>query len=250
MSLMLAASALTSCANDDASAITPDAQGVAVNITAELPQTRTEIGYGEGAYTVAWKADDKIYVSAYTDAEKAAETKDGPWTWGKPYNTNAPRVYNYANGAFVAPADATIAPGTYNFTAIYTYAGQATYPDSNKFPAGQTQDCTNPMAHLATYDCLVGFSKVTIPDAQPSFTMKRIYSWMKIAVTNGTGTAATIKSVDFTSTETLADAKFNINFETGAVTPDYAGAKTISVAMDKATALAPTATQDAYFVFA
>ncbi|MEG1405401.1 MAG: hypothetical protein RSC34_02170, partial [Alistipes sp.] len=104
MSLMLAASALTSCANDDASAITPDAQGVAVNITAELPQTRTEIGYGEGAYTVAWKADDKIYVSAYTDAEKAADA----WTWGKPYDPkkptgpNLPRAYNYAGGAFVA----------------------------------------------------------------------------------------------------------------------------------------------------
>lgn len=247
MSLMLAASALTSCANDDASAITPDAQGVAVNITAALPETRTEIGYVDGAYKVAWKEGDNIYVSAYTDAEQAADA----WTWGKPNKTNPPRAYAYTGGAFVTPADAIINPGTYNFTAVYTNASQAKYAaGTNSLDNEQVQDCNAPMAHLATNDCLIGSSKVTIPDAQPSFTMKRIYSWMKILVTNGTGTTATIKNVSFTSTENIAGV-FNLDFETGKIGAiAFSPSQSVDVAMTNAKALEVGGSQDAYFVFA
>lgn len=48
--LMLAASALTGCGKDDAANLS--AKGADVRIEASLPESRTDIGYADGAYTV------------------------------------------------------------------------------------------------------------------------------------------------------------------------------------------------------
>lgn len=124
--LMLAASALTGCGKDDAANLS--AKGADVRIEASLPESRTDIGYADGAYTVNWKTGDNIYVSAYTEAEKGGDT----WTWGKPYKTNAPRTYTFDGTQFAMPENGHVPAGTYTFTAVYTNKSQATYPDTNK----------------------------------------------------------------------------------------------------------------------
>lgn len=238
LGLMLAASTLTHCANDQAAeAVQPTVDGVPVQIIATLPETRTEITYGNNAYNVAWKTGDNIYIS----------TADG--TWGGNTNTNTPKAYAYDGTSFQAPEDNTIAAGTYTFQAVYTNTAQGKYATTNKLSENQTQDCAAPMAHLAENDCLIGSAEVTIPDAQPSFSMKRIYSWMKISVVNGTGAAATVQSLQFSSNANLAGI-YTLDFATGEATYKSGGMNAIDVTLENATPVAAGAAQDVYFVMA
>lgn len=238
LGLMLAASALTNCANDQAAeAVQPATDGVPVQITATLPESRTEITYGNNAYDVAWKTGDNIYIST---ADK---------TWGGNTSSNAPKAYTYDGTSFKAPEDNTIAAGTYTFQAVYTNASQGKYATTNKLSENQTQDCSAPLAHLAENDCLIGSAEVTIPDAQPSFTMKRIYTWMKISVTNGMGAAATVQSLQFSSSANLAGI-YTMDFAAGEATYQSGGVNAITVTLENATPVAAGAAQDVYFVMA
>ena len=241
--LMLAASALTGCGKDDAANLS--AKGADVRIEASLPESRTDIGYADGAYTVNWKTGDNIYVSAYTEAEKGGDT----WTWGKPYKTNAPRTYTFDGTQFAMPENGHVPAGTYTFTAVYTNKSQATYPDTNKLSEKQTQDCNAPTAHLAEYDCLIGSSTATLPDAQPAFTMKRVYTWMKITVKNSTGAAKTVQSLEFSSNANLAGI-YDLDFAAGTANFKSGGQNSITVTLENAPELAAGATQDVYFVMA
>ena len=130
-------------------------KGADVRIEASLPESRTDIGYADGAYTVNWKTGDNIYVSAYTEEPRRAAT---PGPGASPYKTNAPRTYTFDGTQFAMPENGHVPAGTLHLHGGVHQQEPGDLPrHQQQALREQTQDCNAPTAHLAEYDCLIGF---------------------------------------------------------------------------------------------
>ena len=153
--------------------------GSTFELVAEIAQTKTTLD----GLTVEWEEGDIIYMV----------TKDEEW--GAAYsseNNNLTTIaeFVYADGKFTT--ESTISSDEHTFNAMYTRGDQKTWHrgagSSHSLLATQTQDCTNPTAHIKENDALVGTFTATIPMAEPaSVTMSHLYTMMQVDVKNDTG---------------------------------------------------------------
>lgn len=174
---------------------------------------------------VDWATNDMLYLV----------TSDG--VWGKPYaEDNAGTTiadYKYTEGVFVN-SNTTELPDLLDGTEYTVYAmytpGQRSYHraagSTHLLAATQEQDCTNPTAHIAANDAMVGKFTVTPPATSASVSMTHLYTMMEVDVKNNTGAALTISKFEMEAANAELAGTFTVGF---ANTPiDITGSKNVT----------------------
>lgn len=178
-------------------------EGSTFTLSADIQQTKTTINGLE----VNWEEGDILYLV----------TTDG--TWGKPYTEDKECAtiaeYTYADGEFTS--EATIVDGNYTFNALYGSASEKSYhrgaSTTYNLQSTQTQDCTNPTAHLKNNDALVGSFTASVPRTTPaSVNMSHIFAIMRVDVKNATGADVELKSFEMSAAGATLAGIFTVNF--------------------------------------
>ena len=196
--------------------------GSTFELIAEIVHTKTTLD----GLAVEWEDGDIIYMV----------TKDEEW--GAAYsseNNNLTTIaeFVYADGKFTT--ESTISSGEHTFNAMYTRGDQKTWHrgagSSHSLLGTQTQDCTNPTAHIKENDALVGTFTATIPMAEPaSVTMSHLYTMMQVDVKNNTGNALEITKFEMTAADADLAGVFNVTaFDTPAISTKSGASSTITV---------------------
>ena len=206
------------------SPVNPNEGGSTFEFVADIAQTKTTLDVANG-YKVDWEEGDLVYMV----------TSDG--TWGKPYSDdkNAETIaeFKYADGKFTS--DATIANGEYTFKGMYAAASQKSYhrgaSSTHKLEATQTQNCSNPTAHIKANDALVGTFTATVPMAEVAkMNMSHLYTLMQVNVKNATGAAVNVTKFEMTAAGADLAGIFNVTaFDTPALTIKQNATSTITV---------------------
>ena len=207
--------------------VIPNEGGSTFEFVADIAQTKTTLDVANG-YKVDWEAGDVVYMV----------TADG--TWGKPYNDdkNAATIaeFKYADGKFTS--EATIANGEYTFKGMYAAASQKSYhrgaSSTHKLEATQTQDCTDPTAHIKANDALVGTFTATVPMAEMAkMNMSHLYTLMQVNIKNATGAAIQVDKFEMTAKGADLAGVFNVTaFETPSITSKEGEAATETITVN------------------
>lgn len=244
--LASAAMMLAGCeANEIKEAPVIESAGSTFELIADIAQTKTTM---DANYKVSWEDGDKIYMV----------TTDG--TWGKPWsneNNNIETIaeFTYADGKFTTTAEIE-GEKTYTFNAMYCNEDNKTWHrgagSSDKLVSTQSQDCSDPTAHIGDYDALVGSFEATVPMAgMAEVTMQHIYTLMQVNVKNATGNEISITKFEMTAKEgTNLTGIFNIDFSKSAIESVKTGyGETITVKIENGT-VAANESLPVYFVMA
>lgn len=204
--------------------VNPNEGGSTFEFVADIAQTKTTLDVANG-YKVDWEAGDVVYMV----------TSDG--TWGKPYSEDKDAEtiaeFKYADGKFTS--EAQIANGEYTFKGMYATASQKSYhrgaSSTHKLEATQTQNCSNPTAHIKANDALVGTFTATVPMAEVAkMNMSHLYTLMQVNVKNATGAAVNVTKFEMTAAGADLAGIFNVTaFDTPALTTKQNAASTITV---------------------
>lgn len=172
---------------------------------------------------VDWAEGDYIYLVTSDE------------TWGQPYvsssNTNITTIasYQYTNGAF-ADVSSTELPALtpeqeYTVHAMYARSNQKSYhrgaASTHRLQATQSQDCTDPTAHIATEDALVGKFNITGGTTNTvDVAMNHIYTMMEVDVKNTTGKEIEITKFEMEAANAALAGDFTVNYGNTAVAID------------------------------
>lgn len=171
---------------------------------------------------VDWAEGDYIYLVTSDE------------TWGQPYsssNTNITTIasYQYANGAF-ADASSTELPALtegqeYTVHAMYARTDQKSFhrgaASTHRLQATQLQDCSDPTAHIATEDALVGKFNITGGTTNTvDVAMNHIYTMMEVDVKNTTGKEIEISKFEMEAANAALAGDFTVNYSNTAVAID------------------------------
>lgn len=172
---------------------------------------------------VDWAEGDYIYLVTSDE------------TWGQPYvsssNTNITTIasYQYTNGAF-ADASSTELPALtegqeYTVHAMYARTDQKSYhrgaASTHRLQATQSQDCSDPTAHIATEDALVGKFNITGGTTNTvDVAMNHIYTMMEVDVKNTTGKEIEITKFEMEAANAALAGDFKVNYSNTAVAID------------------------------
>lgn len=184
------------------------------------------------------KSNFVLYADIAADARTTLDGKKVDWadgdmlylvtsdaTWGQPYvsssETNAHTIaqYKYTDGAFVDNSDAEL-PALTNGTEYTVYAmytpGQMSYhraaASTHLLSATQMQDCTDPTAHIAANDAMVGKFTVTPPATSASVSMSHLYTMMEVDVKNNSGADLTITQFEMEAANAELAGTFTVGF--------------------------------------
>lgn len=233
----------SACSKAESAFVAPSAKSY--NVAFAVGDTRVDYSASErGAIDLGWTDGDVIYVA----------TADG--TWGSGYREEAkkPKIFTFDEATGLFRGDAEIAGGEYTFRAQYAVENQRTYvlarSASNKLLASQTQSAAG-MAHMKEYDCMVAQTTATIGDnSVPTFAMKHLYSFVRIAIVNSTDKAQTPTSISFRVPGKALNGIFDItDLDKATIAPKSATSDTATLSLDGIT-IARGATFDAYMVIA
>ena len=184
----------------------PDSVGSSFELVADIVQTKTTVD-PENGYKVSWEEGDVIYM--VTDDE----------TWGKPYEsssvTNIETIAEFVYGDGKFTSEATIGEGAYTFNAMYCDADNKSWHrgagSTHKLLSTQSQDCSDPTAHIKNYDALVGTFTATVPVENPqNVAMHHIYALMQVNVKNSTGEEIEIAEFEMSASGTELAGIFTI----------------------------------------
>lgn len=172
---------------------------------------------------VDWAEGDYIYLVTSDE------------TWGQPYvsssNTNITTIasYQYTNGAF-ADASSTELPALtegqeYTVHAMYARTDQKSFhrgaASTHRLQATQLQDCSDPTAHIATEDALVGKFNITGGTTNTvDVAMNHIYTMMEVDVKNTTGKEIEISKFEMEAANAALAGDFTVNYSNTAVAID------------------------------
>lgn len=215
--------------------------GSTFDLVADIEQTKTTLD----GLSVNWEEGDVIYMV----------TSDG--TWGKAYaddnSGNTIADFIYGDGKF--STEATISDGTYTFKAMYASASQRSYhrgtSSTHKLEPNQSQNCTNPTAHIKLNDALVGTFEATTPMTEAAkVTMSHLYTMMQVDVKNTTGAEIEITKFEMTAEGADLAGVFNVEaFDTPTITTKQGASETITVNITGGS-VANNAALSVYFVMA
>lgn len=219
--------------------------GSTFELVAEIAQTKTTL---DAEYNVAWEEDDVIYVVT-TDE-----------TWGKPYSNDNPgdetiADFTYSDGKFTTEQTGLEEGKEYTFNAMYTTQSQRSYhrgaSTTHKLSSTQSQDCSDPTAHLKENDALVGTFTATMPMEGPAqVTMSHLYTMMKVDVVNNTGAALDVTKFEMTAAGADLAGVFYVDFENLKIKDTKSGAsETVAVNVKNGT-VAANGKLSVYFVMA
>lgn len=244
--LASAAMMLAGCeANEIKEAPVIESAGSTFELIADIAQTKTTM---DANYKVSWEDGDIIYMVT-TDE-----------TWGKPWsneNNNIETIaeFTYADGKFTTTAEIE-GEKTYTFNAMYCNKDNKTWHrgagSTDKLISTQSQDCSEPTAHIGNYDALVGSFEATVPmEGMAEVTMQHIYTLMQVNVKNATGNEISITKFEMTAKEgTNLTGIFNIDFSKSAIGSVKTGyGETITVNIENGT-VAAGESLPVYFVMA
>lgn len=244
MSLAAAFISFAGCQKNEFNGVENTVDGAKTfELVADIAQTKTTLD----GYSVEWEEGDVIYMV----------TADG--TWGKPYSedssTESIAAFTYADGKFTT--DATIAKGSYEFRAIYSNGSQMSYHRSdkttNQLQATQSQDCSDPTAHIKKNDALVGTFTATTPMADPAkVTMSHLYTMMQVNVKNNTGAQIEVTKFEMTAEGADLAGVFTVNaFDTPSISAKVGETDTETITVNVAGgSVASGASLPVYFVMA
>lgn len=224
---------------------TQELNGSTFELIADIAQTKTTM---DANYKVSWEEGDKIYMV----------TKDE--TWGKPYaeDNSAATVaeFIYNDGKFTTQATIADSDDPYTFYAMYCNQDNKSWHrgagSSDKLFSTQSQDCSDPTAHIGDYDALVGSFEATVPmEGMAEVTMQHIYTLMQVNVKNATGNEIAVTKFEMTAKEgTDLTGIFNIDFSKSAISSVKTGyGKSITVNIENGT-VAADESLPVYFVMA
>ncbi len=167
---------------------------------------------GEGECRVAFRIDGtRVSYEATASGEVAVEWSDGDvicvattdGTWGSTASTTKRFTYNAATGLF-ENSSATLPAGEYTFIAEYATSSQYSYftaaQCTHKLPSSQSQSGTS-LGHLSSNDCMVASTTATISSESanvPTFTMRHIYSLLRVKMHNASSKSVVAQSVTAT----------------------------------------------------
>lgn len=194
-------------------------------IVADIIQTKTTLD----GKSVEWEEGDVIYMVT-------SGNEDG---WGKAYvssdvnNISTIAEFVYADGKFSTSAE--LANGEYTFNAIYARSNQKTWHraagSSHALLTTQTQDCSNPTAHIKQNDALVGTFTASVPmSATAKVAMAHIYTMMQVDIKNETGAELEVKKFEMTVPGAALAGNFNIDdFAAADVSIKTSASETVTV---------------------
>lgn len=241
-----AAMMLAGCeANEIKEAPVTESTGSTFELIADIAQTKTTM---DANYKVSWKEGDKIYMVTSDE------------TWGKPYTednsaaTVAEFIYN--DGKFTTQATIANSDDPYTFYAMYCNQDNKSWHrgagSSDRLFSTQSQDCSDPTAHIGDYDALVGSFEATVPmEGMAEVTMQHIYTLMQVNVKNATGNEIAVTKFEMTAKEgTDLTGIFNIDFSKSAISSVKTGyGESITVNIENGT-VAAGESLPVYFVMA
>ncbi len=241
-----AAMMLAGCeANEIKEAPVTESTGSTFELIADIAQTKTTM---DANYKVSWKEGDKIYMVTSDE------------TWGKPYaeDNSAATVaeFIYNDGKFTTQATIADSDDPYTFYAMYCNQDNKSWHrgagSSDKLFSTQSQDCSDPTAHIGDYDALVGSFEATVPmEGMAEVTMQHIYTLMQVNVKNATGNEIAVTKFEMTAKEgTDLTGIFNIDFSKSAISSVKTGyGESITVNIENGT-VAAGESLPVYFVMA
>lgn len=245
MSLAAALISFAGCQKNEFNGVENTVDGAKTfELVADIAQTKTTLD----GYSVEWEEGDVIYMVT-------AENETG---WGKEYESNEKTnvetiaEFEYSDGLFTT--EAVLAAGNYTFNAIYTRANQKTWHraagSSHSLLSEQSQDCSNPTAHIKENDALVGTFTAAYPLNEPAkVTMSHLYTMMQVNVKNNTGNEITVKNFSVTMDGADIAGVFNVDFATSTVTKKSGASSMIEVAVENGN-VANDSSLPVYFVMA
>lgn len=172
---------------------------------------------------VDWAEGDYIYLVTSDE------------TWGQPYvsssNTNITTIasYQYTNGAFTDASSTELPALTegqeYTVHAMYARSNQKSYhrgaASTHRLQATQSQDCSDPTAHIATEDALVGKFNITGGTTNTvDVAMSHIYTMMEVNIENTTGKEIEISKFEMEAANAALAGDFTVNYGNTAVAID------------------------------
>lgn len=201
-------------------------EGSTFELVADISQTKTTLD----GLNVEWEEGDVIYVVTEDEEWGAAyEDKD---------NTNLNTIAEFVYGDAKFTTEASISAGDHVFNAMYTRADQKTWHrgagSSHSLSVTQSQDCTNPTAHIKENDALVGTFTATTPVTEVAqVTMSHIYTMMQINVRNSTGAPVDVTKFEMTAEGADLAGIFNVtSFETPSITAKEGEAATETITVN------------------
>lgn len=241
MSMAAALISFAGCQKNEVDAMDPSQDGSSTfEFVAKIAQDATKTTLDPEGYKVDWEAEDVIYMV----------TTDG--TWGAEATTIA--EFTYADGKFTT--ESTIADAEYTFNAMYARVDQKSYhrgeSTTHKLEAAQSQDCTNPTAHIKENDALVGTFTATTPITETvSMTMRHIYTLMQVDVVNNTDAEINVTKFEMTAADADLAGIFTVESfgETTSISKKSGASSTITVNVANGT-VAKTESLPVYFVMA
>lgn len=245
MSLAAALISFAGCQKNEFNGVENTVDGAKTfELVADIAQTKTTLD----GYSVEWEEGDVIYMVT-------AENETG---WGKEYEsdekTNVETIaeFEYSDGLFTT--EAVLAAGNYTFNAIYTRANQKTWHraagSSHSLLSEQSQDCSNPTAHIKENDALVGTFTAAYPLNEPAkVTMSHLYTMMQVNVKNNTGNDITVKNFSVTMDGADIAGVFNVDFATSTVSTKSGASSMIEVVVENGN-VANGSSLPVYFVMA
>lgn len=247
MSMAAALISFAGCQKNEVDAMDPSQEGSSTfEFVAKIAQDATKTTLDPEGYKVDWEAGDVIYMV----------TTDG--TWGAPYadDKDAATIaeFTYDDGKFTT--ESTIADAEYTFNAMYARADQKSFhrgsSTTHKLEAAQSQDCTNPTAHIKENDALVGTFTATTPITETvSMTMRHIYTLMQVDVVNNTDAEIIVTEFEMTADGADLAGIFNVESfgETTSISTKSGASPTITVNVANGT-VAESKSLPVYFVMA
>ena len=196
-----AAMTLVSCAKEIDTVSKEDAiseEGIPFEFVAN-PETKTTI---DGLQT-KWAAADAVNLF-HAVAGSTTYVSDGEFTIASE---------DLATGTFKGTLSESLASGSYDWYAVYPYSSYKKDPSStsdgyitvgSKANETQTQNGNSNTDHLAGADYpLSGTASAVAFNEKPAITLASLCSFVKINVTNSSGSPLIVSSVDFTAPESI-----------------------------------------------
>ena len=221
-------------------------EGSTFELVADVVQTKTTLD--ASTYKVAWEEGDVIYV--VTEDEE----------WGAAYennNTNLNTIAEFVYGDGKFTTEASISAGDHIFNAMYTRADQKTWHrgagSSHSLLATQSQDCTNPTAHIKLNDALAGTFTVDVSQTSTAqVDMHHLYTLMQVNVKNNTDNPVEVTKFEMTAEGADLAGIFNVtSFKTPSITAKEGEAATETITVNvTGGAVAAGASLPVYFVMA
>ena len=239
LSCAIALLSLVAC-QKEALTISEPSEGSTFDLFADITKTTLN------GKVVDWENGDILYLV----------TSDG--TWGKAYaeDKSGDTIADFTFDGTKFSSTQTIADGSYTFYAIYEDESQRSWHRGNatthSLQKVQTQDCSNPTAHIKDNDALVGKFDATTPlTAGAAVAMSHIYTIMEVDIKNSTAADATIKSFTMNADGANLAGVFTVNYANSPidVTFEKNGSSSITVNLTNG-AVAKGATLPVYFVMA